>query len=193
MAVLRAGHVVDDGDPLDRVSFSRIVPAPKIEAGKCYITRNGRKVGPMTGPNARGQYRDTSRSVSLQWWYENGDFILGSQSSLDIVCEAPERLVADLQIAQIDPGAVERLAAEGPGAVSRLSGDVELVRPLAAPAKNPLYATCKACLHVWPALYLPMPLQTAATAMSRATCPQCGETKKITVATAAEIAASGKL
>lgn len=58
----------------------------------------------------------------------------------------------------------------------------------AVPATRALYGRC-ACSHVWPVVYLPMPLDQAATVMKRASCPKCGSIKGIKIATEGEVAA----
>jgi hypothetical protein len=45
--------------------------------------------------------------------------------------------------------------------------------------KQPFYARCGACRHSWIAAYLPMPLHLAARVLRRATCPACGESKRL--------------
>lgn len=43
--------------------------------------------------------------------------------------------------------------------------------------KNPMWVTCSQCEHRWIGLYLPQPIDIAAKAMKRLTCPKCGCTK----------------
>jgi len=58
--------------------------------------------------------------------------------------------------------------------------------------ENAVYGRCgrPSCQHVWPVVYLPMPLTAAAQVMARATCPKCGDTKNIKIANEAEIEAA---
>lgn len=44
-------------------------------------------------------------------------------------------------------------------------------------SKTPMWVTCSACNHRWIGLYLPMPIDDAAKAMGRLTCPKCVCTK----------------
>lgn len=48
--------------------------------------------------------------------------------------------------------------------------------------RSPFYGKCTACGHAWIVHWLPMEITRAAQAMKRATCPCCGETKRIMVA-----------
>jgi hypothetical protein len=48
--------------------------------------------------------------------------------------------------------------------------------------RKPCNARCGACEHVWALAFLPMPLEKAANVIRRATCPACGEAKKIYMA-----------
>lgn len=52
--------------------------------------------------------------------------------------------------------------------------------------ENAVYGRCT-CGHVWAVVHLPMQLDLAAKAMSRATCPKCGNTKGIKVANRQEV------
>lgn len=47
--------------------------------------------------------------------------------------------------------------------------------------RSAIHGRC-GCGHVWPVVYLPMPLADAAEAMRRATCPTCGNTRDIKIA-----------
>lgn len=62
----------------------------RIEDGKFYITRDGRKVGPMRGTGA-GQFLDQSRKITGQTWHPNGLFIGGRhKSAFDLMVEIAE-------------------------------------------------------------------------------------------------------
>jgi hypothetical protein len=45
--------------------------------------------------------------------------------------------------------------------------------------RKPFWAKCPKCAHCWAACYTPLPVDTFARLMKRATCPMCGETKGI--------------
>jgi rubredoxin len=45
-------------------------------------------------------------------------------------------------------------------------------------AKQPCYARCQKCTHVFVYAHVPMELGTFARTMRRATCPMCGATSK---------------
>lgn len=53
----------------------------QIEEGKYYRTRDGRKCGPMIGPDwsgmfrAEGYYQKTSTPDAPQWWCEDGSVV----------------------------------------------------------------------------------------------------------------------
>lgn len=53
-------------------------------------------------------------------------------------------------------------------------GEGKTVPTLAGKPKTPLNARCGGCQHIWPALYLPMPLTSAAKVMGSINCPACG-------------------
>lgn len=53
-----------------------------------------------------------------------------------------------------------------------------------------IFGRCGACGHVWPILSLPTPIDVAARAMNRATCPECGHTE-IFIPTEAQMVAAG--
>lgn len=69
------------------------------------------------------------------------------------------------------------------------SGGAAATEPAASDApRRALHGRC-ACGHVWPVVYLPMPLIVAANVMRRATCPSCGNAKNIKIASAEEVEA----
>lgn len=47
---------------------------------------------------------------------------------------------------------------------------------------KPFWAKCWSCEHIWPAAYLPMEMAKAAKVLRAATCPKCGERKRVGVA-----------
>jgi len=53
--------------------------------------------------------------------------------------------------------------------------------------RSELWINCKPCRHTWIGAQLPMPVHLAAQVMRRATCPKCGETKQLFMATEAQI------
>lgn len=64
----------------------KLAPVPlKIEAGKFYKTRDGRKVGPMRLPPWSTGFFDESRSLTGMAWSKDGAFIAGATSSLDLI------------------------------------------------------------------------------------------------------------
>ena len=50
---------------------------------------------------------------------------------------------------------------------------------MTADDRQPVYLQCRVCDHTWIAAWLPMSAGTFARLLKRATCPQCGETKRI--------------
>lgn len=63
-------------------------PALRIEAGKFYKTRDGRKVGPME-PARYGGFYDRKRQYTSYAWCENGSYINGLTCQLDLIAEWP--------------------------------------------------------------------------------------------------------
>lgn len=55
----------------------------KLEAGKCYRTRDGRKVGPMRACGTSGAFFSSEGTM----WYSNGEFYPNMPSEHDIVAE----------------------------------------------------------------------------------------------------------
>jgi Zn finger protein HypA/HybF involved in hydrogenase expression len=50
-------------------------------------------------------------------------------------------------------------------------------------SRQPLWAKCTECLHVWVLMYLPMPMALSAKLARAALCPKCGaDAQKITPA-----------
>jgi hypothetical protein len=47
--------------------------------------------------------------------------------------------------------------------------------------KQPVYGACGRCRHSWIVAYLPMPLDRFAQVLRRATCPACGESRRLAV------------
>jgi len=63
-------------------------PAPlKIEAGKFYRTRDGRKVGPMKASSWSDGWYDESASITSQRWEKDGSYIIGQTTQLDLIAE----------------------------------------------------------------------------------------------------------
>lgn len=52
---------------------------------------------------------------------------------------------------------------------------------------NAMFATCAKCSHTWIVIKLPQPVDVACKAMSRNTCPECGNTEGNLMATAADV------
>lgn len=84
----------DDGDVVVRLADgdrffkeSELEPAAlTIQAGRYYRTRDGRKVGPMR-ETLYGQWVDTKRTITSYGWSDNGTFIAGATSRLDLIAE----------------------------------------------------------------------------------------------------------
>lgn len=53
---------------------------------------------------------------------------------------------------------------------------------MAEEERKPFWAKCPTCSHCWPIVYMPIAVELMAKATKRATCPMCGETKKIGIA-----------
>lgn len=53
---------------------------------------------------------------------------------------------------------------------------------MAEEERKPQWVKCGACSHHWIAMYMPMEVEKAALLMKRATCPMCGEAKRISFA-----------
>lgn len=59
----------------------------KIEDGKFYRTRNGRKIGPMRVPPGEYWASDVAASDGKQGWYEGGFFWRGEKTNNDLIAE----------------------------------------------------------------------------------------------------------
>lgn len=59
----------------------------KLEAGKFYKTRDGRKVGPMQRHAWASGYFEMPAKLTSQSWYEDGSYIKGLTSQLDLISE----------------------------------------------------------------------------------------------------------
>lgn len=87
------------------------VAAPlRIQAGRYYKTRDGRKVGPMSRV-PWGGFCDDSRAITSQRWDESGSFIAGQIGNLDIIAEwvdEPVVAVANDNVEATKPASVPK-------------------------------------------------------------------------------------
>ncbi|EYR81804.1 hypothetical protein SHLA_4c000950 [Shinella sp. DD12] len=94
------GPIADiaDLEPLP-VATQPAAPTLKIEAGRYYKTRDGRKVGPMVrAENWLAGFYDSARLITGQRWEGDGSFIEGQISNLDLVAEWQETTNVGAQV-----------------------------------------------------------------------------------------------
>lgn len=56
-----------------------------------------------------------------------------------------------------------------------------MVKQKTEESRSKIDARCQTCNHVWTVIYLPLQLDKVASALQRATCPECGETEDLRV------------
>jgi hypothetical protein len=156
-------------------------PALIVEEGAFYHTRAGHIVGPM---RRRAQALHSPQMTIWPWkalgwahWHrDDGTVSLtpsASPSPYDLVEKVAPRAYAP-PYPQSDQAAYE----------SRLTRMTTSFGPKPDPHGTgvTISARCQPCGFVWVVVHLPMDVVKAATAMSRATCPRCGETEQLFLA-----------
>lgn len=90
--------------------------------------------------------------------------------------QQPPLAWAEQMASEVDARPSEYLSGEGEHAFQARLG---LVQSTPLESRKAAWALCRheSCGHRWVVVYLPMDLMRAATAMKRATCPMCGDTR----------------
>lgn len=93
-------------EPLSVAAPAQPAATLKIEAGRYYRTRDGRKVGPMEPAKYSDGWYDAATRVTSQRWEKDGTFIPGELSLLDLIAEWVDEPAAPVS-AQVDAIAEE--------------------------------------------------------------------------------------